>query len=125
MEGLGAAASVVGLASIALQLVGTIRDINSFLNSFSKAPEEIQRLADNLGLLSGVLQDVRNFAEMQLRQENIPLLSSTIFIALKACEKDLIPLKAMMRKAQAGYGSSQKTKRKWDFIECCEQERGY
>lgn len=40
MEALGAAASVIGVVSLAVQLVETVQDIISFLKSLEGAPDD-------------------------------------------------------------------------------------
>lgn len=122
-EAFGAAASAIGVASFALQILNNVRDIHSFLASLVEAPDEIQRLVDKLALLGGVLKDVKNIADMQEAQAGTPALSSTIFATLKACEKDLAPLTVIIRKASIGYQSSRKIVRKWTSFKFVYKEK--
>lgn len=116
MEGLGAASSIIGIVSLALQLVQTVQDVNDFLKSLKEAPQEVSRLAENLDYLQEILQDVSNIAEMQSLQINIPVPSSTMNTALNRCKKEIGYLETVLSKAKVGYGSKQKLVRKWNSL---------
>lgn len=115
MEALGAAASAIGVVSLAVQLVETVQDIISFLKSLEGAPEQIERLIYGLDQLNDVLKDVRSVAEVQQFGSDIPV--SSMEAALKGCLKEISFVEAVLKKLQIGYGSSRGfVRKKWNSL---------
>lgn len=119
MEALRPAASVIGVISLALQLV-TFQDIILFLEA---APEEIQRLTHSLAELKDVPQDVRSVAEMQQLLSDIPV--SSVDGAFKGCQKEISFLEAALTKLHMGHGSPRAfVRRKWKPLKFVIKEKG-
>jgi hypothetical protein len=58
MEGLGAAASVFAVVSVADQIAERVKQLYQFWSSVSEAPATIHAIAADLGLLSNVLAQI-------------------------------------------------------------------
>lgn len=121
-EVFGVAASAIGLVSFPLQLLKAVQEIHSLLAHFKGAREEILRLVEKLSQLEGILQDVENIAEMQKVQRGTPELPLTVYDSLKACEKDLGPLKALVENVKRDRGSP-RIKGKWASFKTVYKEK--
>jgi hypothetical protein len=71
-DGLSAAASVLAVISLAMQLGGAARDLVSFLDTISDAPKEVTRLRDLLNLIYASSAGIRNALEHQQRLQADP-----------------------------------------------------
>jgi hypothetical protein len=71
MDGLSAAASGFAVVSLAVQLVGSVRQIRQFLRSISEAPEELRRLMDLLEELELILEQVGILVQSQRRNSTL------------------------------------------------------
>lgn len=58
MEGLGAAASVIAVASIAIQLADSARKLYEFWQAIDEAPASIRAMSTDLKLLTTVLTEI-------------------------------------------------------------------
>lgn len=95
----------MAVASLSLQLLQSISEVKTFLRNVRDAPKELERLADLLERLEGILQDVRDIMERQssLQGQHFPTPSMTIFKCLKSCEKTLQALQDIVKKVAALY----------------------
>jgi hypothetical protein len=96
------AASAVGIVSLSLQLIETIKKINKFIRDVKDAPKELLRLEDLLERLGALIQDIRAVMEKQesLPGQHVLAPSTSVFHSLKACEKSLEPLIEVVNKCQ-------------------------
>ena len=58
MDGLSSAASIISVASLAIQLAGSVKKLCEFWGSVKEAPEEIRSITADLRLLSSVLSEI-------------------------------------------------------------------
>ena len=58
MDGLTSAASVISVASLAVQLAGSVKKLCEFWGSVKEAPEEVRAITTDLKLLSSVLSEI-------------------------------------------------------------------
>ena len=63
MDGLSSAAGVIAVASVAIQLADSVRQIYEFWESVQDAPENIRHIASDLRLLANVLNDTATCEE--------------------------------------------------------------
>jgi len=78
MEGLGAAASVIAVTTLALQLVESVKHLCDFWQSISDAPGSIRDIAKEFHVLSGILASIASTALLPERQnENMKLVLET------------------------------------------------
>jgi hypothetical protein len=108
MDGLSAAASGIAVVSLALQLVGSVREIRHFLHSISEAPEELKRLIDLLEQLELILEQVGMLAQRQ--RGNVGLADAGLFVsvlrAIKTCETKLAMLEDVVEATKEASASS-------------------
>jgi hypothetical protein len=99
MDSLSAAASGIAVVSLALQLVGSVRDIRRFFRNMSEAPEELNRLIDLLEQLEVVLEQIGLLAQRQ--QGNIRLgrkgVMTSVLRAITTCQKKLALLEGVVK----------------------------
>ncbi|PMD42284.1 ankyrin [Hyaloscypha variabilis F] len=76
MEGLGAAASVIAVASLALQLAESVTHLCEFWQSITDAPESVRDIAKELHVLSTILASIANTA-LPERQIDMKLVLET------------------------------------------------
>lgn len=100
MEALSGVASGMAVASLAIQLVHSVRTIKTFIRDVKGASKELERLVELLDRLSALLDDVRNLMERQtsLQGQHFPAPSMTIFNCLKSCEVSLESLHSIIEK---------------------------
>jgi DNA-binding transcriptional MerR regulator len=112
MDGLSAAASVA-VVSLAIQLVGSVRDIRQFLRNISEAPKELRRLIDLLEQLELILENIGALVERQQKQTaNADIdVSASILRAMKTCESKLKMLEDVVEVAKKTATASNKTTR--------------
>jgi hypothetical protein len=61
MEALGAAASVMAVISLTLQLAEAIETTRGLWKGIRAAPAEVDSILQDLGLLNGILDGIRNW----------------------------------------------------------------
>jgi hypothetical protein len=61
MEALGAAASVMAVISLTLQLAEAIETTKELWRGIRAAPAEVDSILQDLGLLNGILDGIRNW----------------------------------------------------------------
>lgn len=100
MDGLSAAASGIAVVSLAVQLVGSVRDIRQFLHSISDAPEELKRLIDLLKQLELILEQVGMIVQRQGRNAKPGEMGGVLTSVLRAvniCESKLTLLEGVVQ----------------------------
>lgn len=102
MDGLSAAASGMAVVSLAIQLVGSVREIRRFLRSVSEAPKELRRMIDLLEQLELILENVGALVDSQRRQNGgqDTTVSEMVFRAMKSCESKLKMLEDVVEVAK-------------------------
>jgi hypothetical protein len=100
MEALSGVASGMAVASLAIQLVQSVRTVKTFIRDVKGASKELERLVELLDRLGALLDDVRNLMERQisLQGQHFPAPSMTIFNCLKSCEASLESLHSIIEK---------------------------
>jgi hypothetical protein len=95
-------ASGMAVASLALQLLHTVKAVTDFVKAFKDAPKELIRLQDLLDRLASIAKVIRASVQLQSSQSGttIPLPLDEIGKSLTSCEKRIIPLKEMVEKYQ-------------------------
>lgn len=74
MEALGAGASVIAVASIALQLVESVRHLYEFWESIGDAPQSIRDITEDLKILSTIIASTTNPALLQGSNSELELV---------------------------------------------------
>lgn len=105
MEGLAAAASVVGVASLALQLADSVKKLHDFWDSVKKAPEDVRSITSDLQLLSSVLSNIASEA-----QHVTP--DHTLEAVMERCVMKVKTLNTILNELEPGFTSSRTFKRK-------------
>jgi hypothetical protein len=102
MEVLAGVSSGMAVASLSLQLIDTIKRINTFVHNIKDAPKELSRLEGLLERLDALLQDIQAAVVQQtsLLGHQMPAPSASIYHGLQACEKSLEPLLELVKKHQ-------------------------
>jgi hypothetical protein len=113
MEGLGVAASGIAVVSLAVQLVGSIRDIRRFLGQVSGAPRELKRLINLLEQLELILQNIGMVVENQRKHNGTGDVdvSSSVLRAIEACESRVATVQEVVDSAKRSSISSNRTTR--------------
>jgi hypothetical protein len=102
MEGLAAAASCIGVVSLAIQLVDTVERIHRFFQKVIETPKELQRLKDLLEQLELILQSVWVvFKEEHSKGHGVTVFSKSIFKALVTCQTNLEILEGFIQNAKS------------------------
>ncbi|CZR63000.1 uncharacterized protein PAC_12897 [Phialocephala subalpina] len=78
MEGVSAASSGIAIVSLAIQLIEITRDMRSFFDDITKAPDEIQRLTFELTQLTNILRDIHVVICIQQAQDGAPYPLSSL-----------------------------------------------
>jgi hypothetical protein len=102
MDPLSGAASVIAVASLALQLLQSVDTVKAFVRDIQSVSKELARLAELLTRLAALLQDVRDVMERQTSLHYFPQPSNTIFACLKSCEESLGLLKDVVKRYDKG-----------------------
>jgi hypothetical protein len=113
MDGLNTAASGMAIVSLAIQLVGSVREIRRFLRSISQAPEELKRLIDLLEQLELILEQVGMLVQRQrgnTRLGESGVLAS-VLKAVNTCESKLAVLEGVVEATKQAAAASNRTAR--------------
>jgi hypothetical protein len=104
MDGLSAAASGMAVVSLAIQLVGSVRDIRRFMRQLSDAPNELNRLIDLLEQLELIIEGIGELIEKQRRsaRDGDIDVSPNVLRAMKTCESRLARIENVVEKARKG-----------------------
>ena len=106
MDGLSGAASGIAVASLALQLGGSIKQLYDFWDSVKEAPDDVRTVTTDLSLLSSVLAEMA-FEE----QKNGP--DQTLNKVLEACCDRIQKLTRITSDMEPGFASRSLRTRKW------------
>jgi hypothetical protein len=124
MDGLSAAASGIAVVSLALQLVGSVRDIRRFLHDMSEASEELKRMMDLLEQLEIILEQVGLLVQRQRgngRLEETGVMTS-VSRAIVTCEKKLTLLEGVVEATQKASANSRVAKTLGSFKLACHKK---
>jgi hypothetical protein len=117
MDGLSAAASGMAVASLAIQLVDSVREICRFFRTLKDAPEELIRLLDLLEHMELMLDNIGKLVE---RDSDI---SPSVLKAIQTCEKALNKLGALIQKVKRESSAQSPLKRSLGFFKlACKKE---
>jgi hypothetical protein len=114
MEGLSVAASGIAVVSLTVQLVDSIREIQSFLRRVSDAPKELKRLLGLLEQLELILESIHIIVEKQRKHSpglDVSVCAS-ILRAVSTCRDRLVLLGdvvSSVKKASSTNGKVQKS----------------
>lgn len=113
MDGLSAAASGIAVVSLAVQLIGSVRDIRRFLRRVSEAPKELKQLIDLLEQLELVLQNIGMVIENQRKHnDNGDIdVSLSVLRAIEACESKVTILEGVIEATKKASSTRNKTAR--------------
>lgn len=105
--------TALAVASLALQLAGTVQTINEFLRTIRDAPSELVNLIETMDLVQSNLNHVHYLIEQQLSDSS--LAGSLVFIlnALRICEKRVGVQKAWVEKIKQSLTTRHLMKRTW------------
>lgn len=108
MDGLSAAASGFAVASLAVQLVGSVREIRRFLQSISDAPEELRRLIDLLEQLELILGHVGVLVRRQRGNSRCAEngILSSVSRAINTCQSRLTMLEGVVQSTKQASAAS-------------------
>ena len=109
MDGLSAAASVIAVTSLALQLAENTKNIVEFWDSIESAPRDVCDIRLELESLSQVLEQIGHEARHH------PPCASTLS-ALKLCAEKIEVIKSITSDLETGLASSKTRIRKWSSV---------
>ena len=109
MDVLSTAASVAGVASIAVQLADSAKKLYDFWSSVKDAPDTIQRMTTDLQLLSDVLSRIALEAQSSRPDD-------TIVAHLRNCNVKLQSIVDLINKFEPGFASESFSIRKWSAV---------
>jgi hypothetical protein len=111
MDGVSAAAGVIGIGTAFLNLAENINKLYDFWKSIQGAPDDLQSITHDLSHLHIILK------ESKLRgSDGIPAS------ILDGCAKKVESLVALIDRLEPGFSSSKKRVRKWSAIKWVLQE---
>lgn len=106
MDGLSAAASSIAVASISIQLVGSVKKLCDFWDSVRDAPEDVRAISSDMKLLSTVLSRVAHEA-----QQNAP--DEVLGSALDGCWDKVRVLTRIISEIEPAFDSKCSRVRRW------------
>ena len=109
MDGLSAAAGVIAVASLAIQLAENTNKLVEFWSSIQHAPEEIRDISSELESLANVLQQIGHEAEHHPPSQ--PTLS-----ALTMCAERINVTNSITASFKAGLLSNRTKMRRWSSL---------
>jgi hypothetical protein len=117
MDPLSAAASGMAVASLAIQLVDSVREIRRFFRTLKDAPEELIRLLDLLEHMELMLDNIGKLVEPDSD------ISPSVLKAIRTCEKALNKLGALIQKVKRESSAQSPLKRSLGFFKlACKKE---
>ncbi len=116
MDPFSAAASSFAVVSLAIQLIGTVNNIQGFLQNIEDAPQEVIRLMSVIQQLNAILNEIRVIIERQqaLSFDLQPLPS--MFLAMQACQEQLKYLSSLLSKLKNRSDVRSKISRSWTSL---------
>lgn len=109
MDGLSAAANVITVASLAVQLSESIKKLIEFWTSIKNAPDDIHAITTDLQILSSIL--TRIALEAQRSRPDPSLIA-----ALSSCFEKIKKLKIIVDDLESGFRSSSPSVRRWNTL---------
>ena len=109
MDGLSSVASVTAVVSLAIQLADSIVKLHEFWESVQEAPEDVQNMCAELGVLSSVLSEIAIEAQHQPPHD-------TLITVLKQCSVKIRALTVQINEIEPGFASKSRRIRKWSAI---------
>lgn len=106
MDGLSAAASGIAVASIALRLADSVKQIYDFWTSVKEAPDDIRTITEDLRVLSSILARIEKEAG-QVEPD------ATLEAALNGCMLNVKILTSLLNDIEPGFASTRSRVRKW------------
>lgn len=105
--------TALAVASLAIQLAGTVQTINEFLRTIRDAPSELVALIETMDLMQSNLNQVNYLIEQQF--SNPSLAGSPVFIlnALRICERRVGVQKAWVEEIKTSLTTRRLVKRTW------------
>ena len=118
MDGLSAAASGMAVASLAIQLVDSVRKIRRFFRTLKGAPEELHRLLDLLEHMELMLENIGKLVDPDRD------ISPSVLKAIQTCETALNKLDVLIQKVKRNSAAQTPLKRSLGFfrLACKKQE---
>ena len=114
MEPLGAAASVISVVSLVIQLVENIQQLHDFWHSFKHALAEAHKIVDDLDSFC----DVVNSGFRSLAGTNPVLLK--IF---QCCDNRIGDLREVVEKQESGFASKRHVIRQWSSFKAVSKKK--
>ena len=100
------AASGVAIASIAIQLAGSLHKAYNFWSSIKEAPEDIHAISIELKLLSNVLAQIAN------KNQHLEL-DAILTAALEGCSIKVKTLENLLQEIEPDFASTSRRVRQW------------
>ncbi len=108
MDGLSAAAGVISVVSLAIQLAESVHKIEEFWREVKDAPDEVRDFLDKLGMLGRILDQAE---KLDLESKNTSIRAE----ALNKCREKIDLLATIVEDLKAGFVGT-KTQRKWSSL---------
>ena len=109
MDGLSAAASVIAVTSLALQLAESTKKLFEFWDSIQNAPEEVNDIKLELESLRNVLEQIGHEAQHQPPNRLVEP-------ALRLCSRKINTVRSLTTDIESGFTSSKTSTRKWSAL---------
>lgn len=109
MDGLSAAANIITVTSIAVQLTESIKKILEFWISIRNAPDDIHAITTDLQILSSVLSRIA-FEAQRLRPD------PSMIAALNSCSGKIKKLRNIVDELDSGFRSTNTSIRRWSAL---------
>ncbi|MCJ1226722.1 hypothetical protein MMC12_003375 [Toensbergia leucococca] len=109
MDGVSSAASVIAIATVAVQLADGMKKLCEFWSSIKEAPDDIHSIATGLGMLSASLTEIAHEAELQQPDP-------TLTRVLKECSVEVNLLTSIVDDFEPGFASSSSRVRRWTAL---------
>lgn len=109
MDVVSSAASVIAIASIAIQLIDGIAKLSDFVESIDDAPDNIKSIREDLHLLSCILIEVK-------ANQNADSANPSILATLKHLEHKVQIFTTFLAKFEPELNSHNRIIRKWSAV---------
>jgi hypothetical protein len=118
MDPLSGVSSVFAVVSLALQLVATAKETKSLIRRVQNAPQEFQRLQDQIEQVSSIAEGIRTVLTYQARThgDDYPVTSSSVVRGLQQCERILQSLQHVVDKSKFTTERSRIWIRQWTSL---------
>ena len=105
MDGLSAAASVIAVTTLAIELAESIRKLFEFWDSIQNAPEEVNDIKLELESLEQIAHEAQRQSPNRLVEP-----------ALRLCSRKINTIKSLTGDIESGFTSSKICTRKWSAL---------